>query len=184
MNRLFIRDYERYTGKAWKLGGALQLIKLTPIRFLFVLRKTTEKNSFFWRWCLRCMREKYGLDISQDVAIGAGLALYHPYCIAIHNKAVIGENVNISKGVTIGYAARGDRCGAPVVGSKVWIGPNAAIVGKVVIGDDVLIAPNSYVNCDVPSHSIVLGNPCRIVPRENATEEYIIRTEPFGGKSK
>lgn len=69
----------------------------------------------------------------------------------------------------------GGRQGAPVIGNEVWIGINAAIVGKVTIGDDVLIAPNSYVNCDVPSHSIVFGNPCIIKHRENATEGYINR---------
>lgn len=69
----------------------------------------------------------------------------------------------------------GGRQGTPVIGNEVWIGINAAIVGKVTIGDDVLIAPNSYVNCDVPSHSIVFGNPCTIKHRENATEGYINR---------
>ena len=69
----------------------------------------------------------------------------------------------------------GGRQGTPVIGNEVWIGINATIVGKVTIGDDVLIAPNSYVNCDVPSHSIVFGNPCIIKHRENATEGYINR---------
>lgn len=69
----------------------------------------------------------------------------------------------------------GGRQGAPVIGNEVWIGINAAIVGKVTIGDDVLIAPNSYVNCDVPSNSIVFGNPCIIKHKENATEGYIDR---------
>lgn len=67
------------------------------------------------------------------------------------------------------------RQGTPVIGNEVWIGINAAIVGNVTIGDDVLIAPNSYVNCDVPSHSIVFGNPCITKHRENATEGYINR---------
>ena len=57
----------------------------------------------------------------------------------------------------------------------VWIGINAAIVGNITIGDDVLIALNCYVNCDVPSHSIVFGNPYIIKHRENATEGYINR---------
>lgn len=69
----------------------------------------------------------------------------------------------------------GGRQGTPVIGNEVWIGINAAIVGKVTIGDDVLIATNSYVNCDVPSYSIVFGNPCIIKHRENATEGYINR---------
>lgn len=46
-------------------------------------------------------------------------------------------------------------------------------MGKIVIGDDVLIAPNTYVNCDIPSHSIVFGNPCIIKHCENATDGYI-----------
>ena len=41
------------------------------------------------------------------------------------------------------------------------------------IGNNVLIAPLSYVNIDIPSNSIVMGNPAKIIPRENATEGYI-----------
>ena len=73
----------------------------------------------------------------------------------------------------IGQENRGKRNGAPKLGNKVWVGINAVIVGNIFIGDDVLIAPNSYVNCDVPPHSIVYGNPCVIKHRENATEGYI-----------
>ena len=68
---------------------------------------------------------------------------------------------------------RGKRRGAPTIGDKVYTGINSTIVGKVNIGNDVLIAPNTFVNCDVPSHSIVLGNPCKIIHRDNATEDFI-----------
>lgn len=83
----------------------------------------------------------------------------------------------------------GGRKGVPKIDNKVWIGINACIVGNVTIGDDVLIAPNSYVNCDVPAHSVVFGNPCVIKHRDNATEDYInniyniqcqyLKTKPF-----
>ena len=86
---------------------------------------------------------------------------------------MIGCNCNIHKGVTIGQENRGKRKGSPVIGNNVWIGINSTIVGNVIIGSDVLIAPNTYVNCDVPDHSIVFGNPCIIKYRENATEGYI-----------
>lgn len=62
-----------------------------------------------------------------------------------------------------------------VIGDEVWIGVNATIVGNIKIGNNVLIAPNSYVNCDIPSNSIVLGNPCIIKPNEHATIDYINR---------
>ena len=49
-------------------------------------------------------------------------------------------------------------------------------VGNITVGEDVLIAPNAYVNVNVPSHSIVMGNPAVIHSRENATEGYINRS--------
>ena len=61
----------------------------------------------------------------------------------------------------------------PTIGNNVWIGVNTTIVGKVSIGDDVLIAPNAFVNCDIPSHSVVFGNPCINKHKDNATEGYI-----------
>lgn len=64
--------------------------------------------------------------------------------------------------------------GVPTIGSYVWIGINTTIVGRIEIGHDVLIAPNTYVNRDIPSHSIVSGNPAIIRSSDNATEHYII----------
>ena len=89
--------------------------------------------------------------------------------------AVIGCNCNINKGATIGKENRGKRKGAPILGDCVWVGVNATIVGKITIGNDVLIAPNSYVNFDVPDHSIVIGNPGIVIRRESATVNYISR---------
>ncbi len=55
----------------------------------------------------------------------------------------------------------------------VWVGTNAVIVGGITIGNNVLIAPNSYVTQDVPDNSIVRGNPMQIISNEKATEGYI-----------
>lgn len=102
-----------------------------------------------------------------------GLYIGHPYCITINPKVILGENINIHKGVTIGQENRGKHKGTPIIGNDVWIGVNSTIVGKIIVGDDVLVAPNTYINCDVPSHSIVFGNPCIIKYKENATKNYI-----------
>lgn len=148
--------------------------------FQIYFRKAQMANSFPFRLIYRVaysyFRKKNMIDLPLDTKIGEGLYVGHPYCITINPKAVIGKNVNIHKGVTIGQENRGRRKGTPVIGNFVWIGVNSAIVGSVNIGDDVLIAPNSYVNCDVPSHSVVFGNPCIIKYKENATKGYINRT--------
>lgn len=121
----------------------------------------------------RFWSELRGLEISATNPIGGGIYLGHAYNITINGRATIGRNCNIHKGVVIGQTNRGKRKGVPTIGDEVWIGINAAIVGGITICDDVLIAPNSYVNCDVPPHSVVFGNPCIIKNRDRATEGYV-----------
>jgi serine O-acetyltransferase len=116
---------------------------------------------------------KFGYEIPVSARIGKGFYIGHLGGIVINPKASIGNNVNIARGVTIGQTNRGDKEGTPTIGDLVWIGTNAVIVGKITIGSNVLIAPNAYVNFDVPDNSIVIGNPAKIVPKENATKGYI-----------
>lgn len=116
---------------------------------------------------------KYGFQIPVSTQIGSGFYIGHFGTIVINEKAKIGENCNIAHGVTIGQANRGKSKGCPIIGNKVWIGTGAIIVGKITVGSNVLIAPNSYVNFDVPDNSVVLGNPGKIIPKANATEGYI-----------
>lgn len=127
---------------------------------------------FIYKVIFRLLKEIRHVEISRVTQIGTGLYIGHAYDITINPNAILGKNINIHRGVLIGQTNRGERRNSGI-GNEVWIGINAAIVGNVTIGDDVLIAPNSHVNCDVPSHSIVFGNPCIIKHRENATEGYI-----------
>lgn len=53
------------------------------------------------------------------------------------------------------------------------MGINATVVDNIKIGDNVIIAPNSFVNFDVPNHSVVIGNPATIHHKDNATQGYI-----------
>ena len=99
-----------------------------------------------------------------NTSIGEGLYLGHHGPVVINQGAVIGANCNIAQNVTIGMENRGLRKGCPAIGDK---------VGKVSIGDDVMIAPNAFVNCNVPSHTVVFGNPCILKHRDHATEGYI-----------
>jgi serine O-acetyltransferase len=113
-----------------------------------------------------------GLEILPETRIGKGFRLVHPYNITINPEASIGSNVNIYKGATIGYA-EGKHKGVPIIGDFVQIGINSTIVGGITVGNDVLIAPNTFLNIDVPDHSIVIGNPAQIISRSDATKEYI-----------
>lgn len=134
---------------------------------------------FTYKVLYRILASWNHIEISSATQIGAGLYMNHPYCITINVASILGKNCNFHKGVTIGQENRGERKGTPTIGNNVWIGINATVVGKIVIGDDVLIAPNTYVNCDIPSHSVVFGNPCIIKHKEQATEGYINRMCEF-----
>lgn len=146
-------------------------------KFSYYFRKasccTNKLLKGYYRYRLLSLCKRNGNEISWQTAIGKGFYMGHPYNITLNPKVVLGENINIHKGVTIGQENRGARKGTPVIKNRVWIGVNATIVGNITVGEDVLIAPNSYVNCDVPDHSVVIGNPCRIIYRENATQDYI-----------
>lgn len=146
------------------------------LRYMIYFRRSQNTKSkivkLFCEYKLFRLCRKYGLEIKTSTKIGPGFLMGHPYNITVSPMAVIGRNVNIHKGATVGVS-RGKRRGAPVIGDCVYIGINSTIVGGITIGNDVMIAPNSFVNQDIPDHSIVIGNPCLIKHKENATGEYI-----------
>ena len=165
MESLLELDYKRYGAKKF----------MPPYQKYFRLANSTRFKplKFFYIALLKITRKKYLCDFPYAVSIGPGLYIGHPYAITINPDVLIGSYVSIHKGVTIGQENRGDRKGTPIIGNYVWIGVNATVVGRISIGNDVLIAPNSFVNCDVPDHSVVYGNPCIIKRRDNATGGYL-----------
>lgn len=170
MNKYFKFDYYRMTGKNWNpVKGTLIMLLRYDIRYLYLIRR--KKTKIRTLFALRAHR-KYGLEILSN-NIGPGLYLGHAHNINVSPLAKIGKNCNLNKGCTIGRENRGKRIGAPTLGDDVWVGSNCMVVGNIHIGNDVLIAPNAYVNFDVPDHSIVIGNPAKIIKKENATDSYI-----------
>ena len=167
-------DYYRMTGRHYKRGlrSFLRKALFHNLQFAYYYRKYQKNKSFFSRGMLYRISRKYGLEISPNAKIGKGLYLGHPYNITVGEGVVLGNNVNLHKGCTIGRTNRGNM-GSPCIGNNVFVGINATVVGNILIGDDVLIAPNSYVNINVPDHSIVIGNPAVVHYKDNATEGYI-----------
>ena len=178
MSDLFRTDYYRMTGTEFHLGlkTVLNLLGSHQIRYIYWWRKANRKLTIYRRYKLLRFAKKYGLEISAKASIGKGCYLGHPYNITVGDEVRIGNNVNLHKGCTIGRENRGKRVGVPVIGNCVHIGINATVVGNIKIGDDVIIASNSFVNFDVPDHSVVIGNPGVIHHKENATMGYVAYT--------
>lgn len=136
-------------------------------------------RSNIWGWLAmrRCnkFKDKYGLDFFNNRNIGEGFVVGHWGRIVINCNTKIGKQFMVTHGVTIGRDIRGKRKGFPTIGDRVCVRTQSTIVGNITIGDDVLIAPNTFVNFDVPSNSIVIGNPAKIIPREKASEGHVGR---------
>lgn len=174
----FIRsDLYRYLGKTdfktfrrcWRIPG---------FRYTFFLRKVAKHKittlpGIIYRVFLKRYGIKYGFQIPAETKIDKGLCIFHFGNIVVNPKAIIGKNCTINSNTTIGETNRGPRKGSPSLGNEVFLGSGSVVVGRITIGNNVLIAPNAYVNFDVPSNSIVIGNPGKIISNEKATEEYI-----------
>lgn len=139
---------------------------------LYCINYDTIWKYFFSLFCTYYYK-KYGIELKGNTHIGKGLVIGHWGRIVINGDAIIGNQLMITHNVTIGRDIRGKRKGAPKIGNRVAIRTNSTVTGNITIGDDVLIAPNTFVNFDVPSHSIVIGNPAKIISRENATEGHV-----------
>ncbi len=173
---IFEKDLYRYYGDAGE-SKADRKNSGNEIKYIYYFRKCQEAKSKLMKWYyekrLNRLSKITHIRISPKTKIGEGFYIGHCGRVIINHNAIIGKNVNVATGVTIGQENRGKRKGTPVIKDNVWIGTNAVIVGNITIGEDVLIAPLTYVNFDVPDHSIVIGNPGKIIPRENATLDYI-----------
>ncbi|MBR6720283.1 MAG: serine acetyltransferase [Clostridia bacterium] len=176
MNSVFKKDLYRYYGEDGE-PFLKRLFRPLEIKYISLFRKANLCKflplKLFYMLRLFALSKKTHIQIPARTSIGEGFYIGHLGRVIIHPDAVLGKNINIGTGVTIGAENRGKRKGAPKISDNCWIGTNAVIVGNVNIGSDVLIAPLTYVNFDVPDHSIVVGNPGKIIPRENATKDYI-----------
>ena len=107
-----------------------------------------------------------GVDLPCDTAVGHWFKIEHFGGIVISGDTVIGNDVIVRNGVTLGLRRTGV-VGAPIIGDRVDIGAGAKILGPVHIGDDVAIGANAVVLSDVPANSIAVGIPAVVRPRKN-----------------
>ncbi|HXM33668.1 MAG TPA: serine O-acetyltransferase [Pyrinomonadaceae bacterium] len=110
------------------------------------------------------------IEFPPKVAIGPGLFIPHSGYIVVASTVTIGRHCTLTQGVTIGHRGGGHlkSFAAPVIGDRVYIGPGAAVLGPISIGDDVLIGANAVVTRSVPSRAVVVGNPARVISMKGA----------------
>ncbi len=107
-----------------------------------------------------------GIEIHPGATIGKGLFIDHGMGVVIGETSILGDNVTLFQGVTLGGTGKEKGKRHPTIGSNVVVGTGAKVLGNIVIGDNVAIGANAVVIKDVPSNSTVVGVPGRIVKQE------------------
>lgn len=179
----FNQDYRRYSNtKPTLFRMLISIINNKVLRGLYYARVAENDgllSKFFLRRSAKLL-SLHGIEISSTKNIQGGLCIIHPYGITINSRSRIGKDFTIFKGATIGSIRSGLKKGTPTIGDRVTVCCNAFICGNINIGDDVLIAANSFVNFDVPSHSVVIGNPATVHHKNHPSEDYLpIQNESY-----
>ena len=110
---------------------------------------------------------KTGIEIHPGATIGEGLFIDHGHGVVIGETAILGDNVTLYQGVTLGGTGKEQGKRHPTIGNNVLIGAGAKILGSFTIGDNCKIGAGSVVLKDVPSNSTVVGVPGRIIIRND-----------------
>ena len=114
------------------------------------------------RLIMAVVRWATGIEIHPSATIGRGRFIDHGMGVVVGETAVIGKNVTLFQGVTLGGTGKERGKRHPTLGDNVVVGTGAKVLGNIAIGRDSIIGANAVVIRDVPEHSTVVGVPGRI----------------------
>lgn len=123
-----------------------------------------QKGHFFIARCISARTKKLtGIDIHPGAQIGEGFFIDHGTGVVIGETTVIGKNVTLYQGVTLGGTGKDTGKRHPTLGDGVTVGAGAKVLGPIRIGHHVKVGAGAVVLKDVPDQCTVVGNPGRIV---------------------
>ena len=125
------------------------------------------RHYFLARWISQRSVRKTGIEIHPGATIGKGLFIDHGAGVVIGETAILGDNVTLFQGVTLGGNGKEKGKRHPTLGDNVMVSAGAKILGSFTIGENSKIGAGSVVLQEVPPNSTVVGVPGRIVKRDN-----------------
>ena len=125
------------------------------------------RHYFLARWISQRGVRKTGIEIHPGARIGRGFFIDHGNGVIIGETTVIGDNVTLYQGVTLGGTGKEQGKRHPTIGNNVMISTGAKVLGSFKIGDNSKIGAGSVVLKEVPPNSTVVGVPGQVVKRNN-----------------
>ena len=125
------------------------------------------KHYFLARWISQRGVRKTGIEIHPGAKIGKGFFIDHGNGVIIGETAIVGDNVTLFQGVTLGGTGKEQGKRHPTIGNNVMISAGAKVLGSFRVGDNSKIGAGSVVLEEVPENSTVVGVPGRVVRRNN-----------------
>lgn len=127
-----------------------------------------EKGRFFRaRMISQRAARRTGIEIHPGAKIGKGFFIDHGSGVIIGETAIIGDNVTLYQGVTLGGTGKETGKRHPTLGNNVMVSAGAKIIGSFTVGDNSKIGAGAVVIKEVPPNCTVVGVPGRIVKRDN-----------------
>lgn len=111
---------------------------------------------------------KLGIQLSSATKIGGGISIKHYSGIVIAEETRIGENCTIHQCVTLGRSFGGKHAGCPTIGNHCIIFPGAKVIGKVRLGNNVIVGANAVVLHDIPDNCVCAGVPAKIISSDSS----------------
>ena len=161
-----IRSDLRAHGGRWGAQGFWALVVYRFGRWRYTVKPAPVRKFFsaLYKFLFKLIQVVTGVELPCEAQVGRNFTIDHSGGIVISGYARFGDNCRIRSGVCVGLSRVDDPC-APVIGSNVDIGCGAKLLGRITVGDNVLIGANAVVTKDVPSNSIAVGVPAVVRPR-------------------
>lgn len=138
------------------------------ILYYRLAHKMYKKGHYFWaRWISQKAARKTGIEIHPGAQIGKGLFIDHGHGVVIGETTIIGDNVTLYQGVTLGGTGKEQGKRHPTLEDNVLVGVGAKVLGSFVIGKNSKIGAGSVVVNEVPPNSTVVGVPGRVVIQDS-----------------
>ena len=159
-------DFKTYNGD-WSCQGFWVMIVYRFGRWRYSIKSSIIRKPFSlaYKVLFKFIQILTGIELPCEVDVGKNFRIDHFGDVIISGYAKFGDNCVIRNGVTVGLQRVEDPA-APKIGNNVDIGCGAKILGDISIGDDVKIGANAVVLKNIPSNSIAVGVPARIIQKE------------------